>query len=102
MSANLTGSGNETAEVPEPPGYVVITVTIIYIVLFTTGICGNILVMSVIVRFREMRTCTNYFLFNLSMADLLVVAVCMPSALLDLYTKEVWLLGGFMCKFIPS
>ncbi len=47
---------------------------------------------------RDMRNATNVFLLNLSVADLLVVLICMPSALAEFYTKDVWYLGPVMCE----
>lgn len=41
---------------------------------------------------------TNYFLVNLSVADLLVTTVCMPMSMSQQVTV-VWFYGGFMCKF---
>ena len=46
-----------------------------------------------------MRTATNMFLANLSVADLLVLLICMPSALLELHSRDAWHLGAAMCKY---
>ncbi|XP_069678709.1 QRFP-like peptide receptor [Periplaneta americana] len=40
---------------------------------------------------------TNYFLVNLSVADLLVTVICMPVAISQAVIK-LWLYGEFMCK----
>jgi hypothetical protein len=40
---------------------------------------------------------TNYFLVNLSVADLLVTLICMPMAISQAVIK-IWLYGEFMCK----
>jgi hypothetical protein len=40
---------------------------------------------------------TNYFLVNLSVADLLVTLICMPVAISQAVIK-LWLYGEFMCK----
>ena len=42
----------------------------------------------------------TFLLANLSLADFLVLLVCMPSAAVDLYAKEVWYFGGFLCKYL--
>lgn len=36
---------------------------------------------------------------NLSIADLLVVAVCVPTAMVDVFSEEIWYLGSEMCKY---
>ena len=41
---------------------------------------------------------TNYFLVNLSVADLLVTTICMPIAMSQAITS-IWFYGLFMCKF---
>ena len=87
-------------EIPEPPLYIYITVSVLYSLIFLCGVVGNSLVIFVVWRNKDMRNSTNYFLTNLSVADLLVIVVCMPSAFIDLYAKEVWYLGPFMCEYI--
>lgn len=47
-----------------------------------------------------MRTVTNYFIVNLSLADVLVTAICLPASLLVDIT-ESWLFGHTLCKVIP-
>jgi hypothetical protein len=44
--------------------------------------------------FQFLRSSTNLFLLNLSVADLLVLAVCTPTSLLEIATrKDAWILG---------
>ncbi|MGH0187247.1 UNVERIFIED_CONTAM: hypothetical protein FKN15_024248 [Acipenser sinensis] len=47
-----------------------------------------------------MRTVTNYFIVNLSLADVLVTAICLPASLLVDIT-ETWFFGQTLCKVIP-
>ncbi len=84
---------------PEPPLYILVCVSLLYITIFIAGTVGNFLVVFVVCRTREMRNTTNFFLVNLSVADLLVIIVCMPSAFLDIFSKDVWYLGPVMCKY---
>ncbi|XP_070539722.1 QRFP-like peptide receptor [Ptychodera flava] len=76
-------------------------VTLFYVVIFIFGVLGNILVIFVVCRNSDMRTSTNYFLVNLSVADLLVLVICMPVALLETYIIDIWVLGEVMCKLVP-
>ena len=80
------------------PMYMKSTVTIFYVLIFTIGLCGNILVTVVIWRNRELRNSTNYFLFNLSVADILVLVVTMPPALMEVHTNGRWYIGEHMCE----
>lgn len=102
LGGNSTTSVMPTStpvNVPIPePAYVFFTVTFIYIFVFLFGILGNILVIYVVCTQRDMLTPTNMFLVNLSVADLLVLLVCMPSSLVEFHAREVWLLGDSMCK----
>ncbi|KAJ8025965.1 Neuropeptide SIFamide receptor [Holothuria leucospilota] len=74
--------------------------TVIYAVLFLLGTIGNVLVITVIYKHKEMRSSTNYFLVNLSLADLLVLLICMPVSLSEMYLGEYFPFGRIMCEFI--
>ena len=95
---NLTGPNSAKFEIPTPPEYIVISSTILYAIIFIVGIVGNILVVVVISCSRRMKTTVNMYLVNLCIADMLVILVCMPTTLVDIFTKEVWVFGKFMCK----
>ena len=41
--------------------------------MFLTGVLGNLAVCIVIIRNRSMHTATNYYLFSLAIADLLIL-----------------------------
>ena len=86
-------------EVPVLPTYITIYVTILNIAIFVVGIVGNVLVILVVSRVRDMRTSINLYLANLSVADLLVLLVCQPSAMIEFYAKERWYLGPVLCKY---
>ena len=102
-SVNINGSMNSTdfASVLtlEPPLYIVLTSTLLYVLIFLIGILGNILVTIVITFSHSMKTTVNMYLMNLCVADILVIIVCMPTALADIFTKEVWYFGETMCKY---
>ena len=95
-----TSNPSSKTNVPQAPLYILVCVSILYIIIFVVGMTGNFLVVLVVCRTHEMRNTTNFFLVNLSIADLLVILVCMPSAFVDIYSKEVWYLGPVMCKSI--
>ena len=73
------------------------TLVALYAVVFVVGLTGNALVVYVVWRNAHMRTVTNLFIVNLSVADLMVIAICLPAtALIDI--TETWYLGLAMCK----
>ncbi|MBN3293848.1 OX2R protein, partial [Polypterus senegalus] len=47
-----------------------------------------------------MRTVTNYFIVNLSFADILVTITCLPASLIVDIT-ETWFFGKTLCKILP-
>ena len=71
-----------------------------YTMIFLIGIFGNLSVIYVLMKEKELRSFTNYLLANLSIADLLVLFTCVPSAFHDLFAKERWYLGKVMCYLI--
>lgn len=81
------------------PSYLRIICLVLIVAVFAVGTVGNIMVTLVISRSRDMRTSTNIFLVNLSIADLLVLVVCTPTALIEvIYHPERWVLGFSMCE----
>ncbi|XP_041347371.1 QRFP-like peptide receptor [Gigantopelta aegis] len=83
-----------------PPTYLTTWVTLANVVVFSVGVFGNTLVIVVLARVKEMKTSTNFCLMNLSIADLLVLLICQPAAMLEFYEQEKWVLGDFMCKLV--
>lgn len=73
---------------------------ILYTIVLLVGVIGNILVIVIVSRYRDMRNATNLLLMNLSIADLLVLIFCIPDGYQHLYAKDKHYLGKFMCKFM--
>ncbi|ELW48641.1 Orexin receptor type 1 [Tupaia chinensis] len=71
-----------------------------YVAVFLVALVGNALVCLAVWQNQHMRTVTNYFIVNLSLADVLVTAICLPASLLVDIT-ESWLFGPALCKVIP-
>lgn len=57
------------------PQKLVIPLTIVYVVIFITGIFGNVATCTVIARNTSMRTTTNYYLFSLAISDLTLLVL---------------------------
>ncbi|XP_055887865.1 thyrotropin-releasing hormone receptor-like [Biomphalaria glabrata] len=83
-----------------PPDYMYAYVTLLTSIVFLVGVIGNTLVIQVVIRIRSMRRRMNYFLVCLSVADLLVLLVALPSGLQEFYGKEKWFIGGTLCKLV--
>jgi len=50
-------------------GYILQFSTILYAIICLVGLCGNTLVIYVVLRFSKMQTVTNMYIFNLAIAD---------------------------------
>ncbi|XP_078681655.1 growth hormone secretagogue receptor type 1-like [Branchiostoma floridae x Branchiostoma belcheri] len=79
----------------------ILAVSAVYGLVFAVGVVGNLAVGASVCGVKELRTATNFFLLNLSVADLLVLLVCMPISLLEIWVPFPWLLGEALCKLTP-
>ncbi|XP_032691579.1 uncharacterized protein LOC116854101 [Odontomachus brunneus] len=70
---------------------------ILYVPVIAIAVTANILVIAVVFKYHYMRSVTNYFVVNLSVADLLVTIICMPVAVSQA-KSIVWSHGELMCK----
>ena len=51
-----------------------VPMTVVYIIIFITGMVGNCATCIVIAKNQYMQSATNYYLFNLAVADMLTLA----------------------------
>ncbi|XP_043925852.1 neuromedin-U receptor 2-like [Protopterus annectens] len=73
--------------------------SLIYAVIFVVGVTGNLLVCIVIVKHRNMKTPTNYYLFSLAISDLLVLIFGMPLEIYEMWNHYPFLFGAVGCYF---
>ena len=59
----------------ELPIDVVLPITVVYALIFITGVIGNVAVCLVIFRHPALQTATNFYLFSLAAADLTVLVL---------------------------
>lgn len=71
-----------------------------YCAIILLGLLGNSLVIHVVIKFKSMRTVTNFFIANLAVADLLVNTLCLPFTLVYTLLGE-WKLGSVLCHLVP-
>ncbi|KAE8752645.1 Periviscerokinin Receptor [Frankliniella occidentalis] len=81
------------------PLTVVWPLTVIYVVIFVTGVIGNVAVCVVIVRNASMHTATNYYLFSLAVSDLALLLLGLPYELSVYWQQYPWTYGEVLCKF---
>ncbi|KAF5301794.1 hypothetical protein FQA39_LY10579 [Lamprigera yunnana] len=76
---------------------VVIPITIIYIIIFFTGLVGNISTCVVISQNKSMHTATNYYLFSLAISDLLLLVSGLPQEVYSIWSRYPYLFGQVFC-----
>uniref|UniRef100_A0A5F8GTR4 Nociceptin receptor n=1 Tax=Monodelphis domestica TaxID=13616 RepID=A0A5F8GTR4_MONDO len=96
----INGSGlllNVTQDTFLPIGLKV-TIVVVYLAVFIGGLLGNCLVMYVIIRHTKMKTATNIYIFNLALADALVL-LTLPFQGTDVFLGY-WPFGNVLCKTV--
>ncbi|PNF17883.1 Pyrokinin-1 receptor [Cryptotermes secundus] len=79
------------------PLYIVIPITILYSVIFFTGIVGNVVTCIVIARNKHMHTATNYYLFSLAVSDLLLLVSGLPQEMYCIWSRYPYVFGEIFC-----
>lgn len=69
------------------------------IFILILDVCGNCLVIGAILRYRRLRTITNYFVISLAVSDLLIAALSMPFRIHHTLKSLYWDLGETICEF---
>ncbi|XP_019884280.1 neuropeptides capa receptor isoform X2 [Camponotus floridanus] len=80
------------------PLKLVLPITLVYVMIFVTGVFGNVVTCIVIRRNPVMQTATNYYLFNLAISDLLLLILGLPNELSVFWQQYPWTLGVGLCK----
>ena len=86
-SYNGTSNVTSTKVNIDVPFYTIVISLIMYSLIFLIGFFGNALVIIVAFFNQAHQHSTHDCLVNLSIADLLLIIVCMPSAILDLFSQ---------------
>lgn len=77
-----------------------VVITLIYFMVCAVGLCGNTLVIYVILRYAKMKTVTNIYILNLAVADVLCM-MSLPFIALQL-TLVHWPFGEVLCRVIMT
>lgn len=105
LSSLATGAaptGDDVMDDERFPAYVSLLMMLSCGLILVVGLVGNCLVPVVIWNNRDLRNSTNLFLLNLSLADILVLCVSMPTVLVEIYERrDTWIFGKVMCKLVP-
>ncbi|KAJ3602531.1 hypothetical protein NHX12_030284 [Muraenolepis orangiensis] len=74
-------------------------ITVVYLLIFLTGLSGNLLTCAVITKHKKMRNPTNLYLVSLAASDLLVLLFGMPLEVYDLWRNYPFPFGEGGCYF---
>ncbi|KAM8867916.1 neuromedin-U receptor 2-like [Synchiropus picturatus] len=74
-------------------------VTGVYLLIFLTGLIGNLLTCAVIAKHKKMRNPTNLYLLSLAVSDLLLLVFGMPLEIYDLWQNYPFPFGEAGCYF---
>lgn len=82
------------------PLAMIFTLALAYGAVIILGVSGNLALIIIILKQKEMRNVTNILIVNLSFSDLLVAIMCLPFTFV--YTlMDHWVFGEAMCKLNP-
>lgn len=93
-------SSNDTRSLDQPfllPFWQKLSWTVLFSLMIIIASLGNILVMWVILAHRRMRNATNYFLLNLSAADLLMATLNVIFNFIFMIDSN-WPFGAYYCQ----
>nr|XP_022919695.1 pyrokinin-1 receptor-like [Onthophagus taurus] len=77
--------------------YIVIPITVLYAIIFISGLTGNISTCIVIAKNKTMHTATNYYLFSLSISDLLLLVSGLPQEMYQIWSRYPYVFGYTFC-----
>ncbi|XDV45184.1 hypothetical protein PO909_013321 [Leuciscus waleckii] len=75
-----------------------VVITFVYFVVCAVGLCGNTLVIYVILRYAKMKTVTNIYILNLAVADVLCM-LSLPFIAIQLLLLH-WPFGSAICRVV--
>ncbi|XP_040576616.1 growth hormone secretagogue receptor type 1 [Lepeophtheirus salmonis] len=102
MNNSNSNDNSDSVELLYLPEYTAVLSLIFCSLIVGIGVLGNALVILVISTSKVLRSSTNIFLLNLSIADLLVLVTCTPTVIVELVIrKDAWILGKTLCYLVP-
>uniref|UniRef100_A0A4W5P337 Neuropeptide Y receptor Y8a n=1 Tax=Hucho hucho TaxID=62062 RepID=A0A4W5P337_9TELE len=99
QASHITSDWSESGQCP--PSLCGATFLIVaYSTVIAVGLLGNVGLVFIIGRQKELRNVTNILIANLSCSDILMCVVCLPVTVI--YTlMDRWVLGEALCKVTP-
>ncbi|CAD6191299.1 unnamed protein product [Caenorhabditis auriculariae] len=79
---------------------VLVPISVLYLHIFVLGIFGNLAVLYLTMRNRQLQTVQNIFILNLAASDVLMCLTSLPITLITNVYKT-WLFASPVCKLLP-
>lgn len=79
------------------PLYIAIPITVLYGLIFITGVIGNISTCIVISKNKSMHTATNYYLFSLAISDFILLVSGLPMEVYYIWSHYPFIFGKVVC-----
>ena len=95
----MTGN-NTTAGTTYPQPYsneFRIVILVFYGIVFVFGLLGNAMTCVAVISFRTMRRSIHFYIFNLAVADLLLLLLYVPTQMIFVHDYMSWNMGKNMC-----
>ena len=70
----------------------------LYVFILVFGVVFNLIIIMIYTQKQHIKNVTKYFFINLSASDIMVLSLCIPRAIADLFTDGEWKLGYLYCK----
>lgn len=97
--SNWTNWTGESEDYLKSSPAVQVHIYILYAVIFTVGLVGNVLVVFVVAQNKAMQTVTNCYIANLALSDILLCVLAVPFTPLYFFLKE-WIFGKILCHLV--
>jgi len=95
---NTTGRNNTSATLPQPfSNEFRIILLVFYCIVFVFGLLGNTMTCVAVISFRNMRRSIHFYIFNLAVADLLLLFLYVPTQMIFVHDYMSWRMGKNMC-----
>ncbi|KAJ8921321.1 hypothetical protein NQ315_002935 [Exocentrus adspersus] len=79
------------------PPSIAVPFTIVYVIIFFTGVIGNVSTCVVIAKNKSMHTATNYYLFSLAVSDMLLLISALPPEMYRIWSPDKYIFGEAFC-----
>ena len=75
-------------------------IIVLYVIVITVGVVGNLLVILTIIRSPILQTRTNMFIINMALADIIICLVAAPITPVTAFSGS-WHFGPRLCSLVP-